>query len=138
LIAFTLAGAALMGAEDRDGRAAAPASQATVLKREAIGPITGAEASLVRVDYPPGAASKPHRHPGPVLGYVLTGKIEFQVEGQPKQILKAGDSFFEPAGKSHLVSRNASATEPAALLAYLLGPAGEPLTTPIDGDHTRK
>jgi quercetin dioxygenase-like cupin family protein len=126
-------------AEERhDAAPAAPASHATVLLRKPIGAIEAAEANLVRVDYPPGGASKPHRHPGPVLGYVLSGTVEFQVEGEPKRILKAGDTFFEPAGKSHLVSRNASATEPASLIAYLLGPEGKPITTSLDGDVTRK
>jgi quercetin dioxygenase-like cupin family protein len=139
LIALMLAGTAMIASaeEKHDASPAAPASHATVLLRKPIGAIDAAEANLVRVDYPPGAASKPHRHPGPVLGYVLSGAIEFQVEGEPKRTLHAGNTFFEPAGKSHLISRNASTTEPASLIAYLLGPEDKPITTPLDGDITR-
>jgi hypothetical protein len=38
--------------------------------------------------------------------------------------------FYEPPGSTHEVSRNASQTEPAKLLALILAKKGEPLVTP--------
>lgn len=36
----------------------------------------------------------------------------------PAKVYRAGESFFEPPGSEHLVSENASASEPASLLAH--------------------
>ena len=44
------------------------------------------------------------------------------------KVYKAGESFFEPPGSEHLVSENASATEPASLLAVFVAPDGANLT----------
>ena len=39
----------------------------------------------------------------------------------PKRVYRAGESFYEPPGSSHPVSRNASKTKPAKLLAVFVG-----------------
>jgi hypothetical protein len=39
-------------------------------------------------------------------------------------------TFFEPPGSDHLVSENASATEPASLLAIFIAEDGAVLTKP--------
>jgi len=44
-------------------------------------------------------------------------------------VYRAGDSFFEPPGSEHLLSENASATEPASLLAVHIADDGAGLTT---------
>lgn len=64
------------------------------------------KATLIEVTLDPLAASPPHRHPGPVSGYVLEGTLEFQIGDQPLQTLKPGDTFFEPAMILHRVTRN--------------------------------
>jgi len=66
-------------------------------------------ATTLEVTFEPGAASAPHRHPGPVFGYVLEGELEFQAGDAPARRLKAGDTFYEPAMVLHAVSRNPSA-----------------------------
>jgi quercetin dioxygenase-like cupin family protein len=76
--------------------------------------------TLVEVEYPPGGGGKPHRHPGPVIGYVLQGAIEIQIDEGPIKTYRQGETFYEPARALHKVSRNASRTEPARLLAYML------------------
>ena len=60
----------------------------------------GAHAMTVVIDYPPGSAgAPPHRHPGgPAFGYVLDGEMLFELEGQPPQVLRAGEAFWEPGG----------------------------------------
>jgi quercetin dioxygenase-like cupin family protein len=83
------------------------------------------------VDYPPGAKSTVHHHAGSVFAYVLTGKIRSQNSATgAARIYKAGESFYEPAGSDHLVSENASASEPASLLAIHVAKDGAVLTKP--------
>ena len=72
---------------------------------------------------------KAHRHPGSVYVYVTKGTIRFGIEGQPVQLVHAGESFFEPAGTLHTVAENVSATEPASAIAVLIVPDGAPLTS---------
>jgi quercetin dioxygenase-like cupin family protein len=56
---------------------------------------------------------------------VLSGAVrsENSATGRAK-VYKAGESFFEPSGSEHLVSENASATEPASLLAVFVADDG--------------
>ena len=70
-----------------------------------------------------------HRHPGSVYVYVTEGTVRLGVEGQPVQVVKAGGSFFEAVGAHHIVSENASATEPARAIAVMIVPDGAPLVT---------
>ncbi len=59
----------------------------------------GAHAMTQLIELPPADEGlAPHRHSGPVFGYVLDGKILFELEGdEPRQIV-AGESFWEPGG----------------------------------------
>lgn len=83
------------------------------------------------VDYPPGGKSTVHHHAGSVFAYVLTGRIRSQNSATgAARIYKAGETFFEPAGSDHLVSENASASEPASLLAIHIAEDGAVLTKP--------
>jgi quercetin dioxygenase-like cupin family protein len=70
-----------------------------------------------------------HRHPGSVYVYVTDGAVRLGVEGQPVQVVKAGDSFFEPVGAHHIITENASTTESARMIAVMIVPDGAPLTT---------
>jgi quercetin dioxygenase-like cupin family protein len=105
-------------------------SKVTTLLRQVLPGKGDDEATMVTVEYAPSARSDPHRHPGPVFGYILEGSIEFQVEGSPLTTYKQGQVFYEPPGQIHLVSRNASATQPAKLLAFLIAKKGEPVRLP--------
>jgi len=82
------------------------------------------------VDYEPGGVSKPHRHPGFVLGYVLEGEVRFQLKGGQERICKTGEMFYEPPGSVHLVSANASSTNKARLLAMVFAEKGQMLSMP--------
>ncbi len=81
-----------------------------------------ARASTVEVTLRPKDASLPHRHPGPVYGYVLEGEYEFKVEGKPLRLLKAGDTFYEPIMALHEVSRNPSSETITRVLAIVVHP----------------
>ena len=85
------------------------------------------------VDYPPGASSVPHRHARSafIYAYVLSGAIRSQVDDEPVRVYRPGETWFERPGAYHRVSENASATEPARLLAVLVvDVADEPLVIP--------
>ena len=81
-----------------------------------------AKATTVEVMLGPGQESLPHRHPGPVFGYVLEGEYEWAADDQPARTLKAGDTFYEPGGCLHRVSRNPGKGR-TRVLAVVLHPA---------------
>jgi quercetin dioxygenase-like cupin family protein len=85
--------------------------------------------SLVEVSYPPGTGSPPHVHANGVMAFVVAGTIVSKVGDGPEQTFHAGDAWWEPEGAIHRVSRNASSTESATLLAIYIAPKG---TTPAD------
>jgi quercetin dioxygenase-like cupin family protein len=79
----------------------------------------------------PGNGSTPHRHPGHhTFGYVLEGTYEVQVDDGPVRQLKAGESFYEPPGSLHAVSRNPSSDRPVRYLVIMVSDPTKPRTTP--------
>jgi quercetin dioxygenase-like cupin family protein len=106
--------------------------------KEAIKPVAseklpnvpGKSISAIVVSYGPGGKSKAHKHAGSVLAFVLSGEIRSENSATgPVKVYKAGEAFFEPAGSKHLVSENASESEPASLLAIFVADDGAKLTT---------
>jgi quercetin dioxygenase-like cupin family protein len=92
--------------------------------------VPGKSVSAVAVNYAPGGKSGPHHHAGSVLVYVLSGAIRSENSATgPAKVYQAGKTFFEPPGSEHLVSENASTTEPASLLAIFIADDGAELTT---------
>jgi quercetin dioxygenase-like cupin family protein len=89
------------------------------------------QAVLVEVSYGPGESSLPHSHPCAVIGYVVEGALRTQVKGEPETTYKAGESFYEAPNGVHLVSANASSTEPAKLVAYLICDRATPLSIDV-------
>jgi len=81
-----------------------------------------AKATAVEVTLGPGESDAPHRHPGPGFGYVLEGEYEWAIDDNPAKVLKAGDTFYEPAGCLHRVSRNPAAKGKTRLLAWVIHP----------------
>ena len=81
-----------------------------------------AKASFVEVTIEPGQQGVSHRHPGPGLVYVLEGEYELGIDDQPTKLLKAGDTFYEPTGCCHRVSRNPSTKTRTRLIAVVLHP----------------
>lgn len=94
--------------------------------------------TLVEVNYGPGEASPPHSHPCAVLGYVVDGHLRMQIRGEREITYRAGESFYEAPNGVHLVSANASSTEPAKLLAYLICDHDAPLSVDMsEGPHQK-
>lgn len=81
-----------------------------------------AKATTVEVTLEPGQDSPPHRHPGPVFGYILEGEYEWAIDDQPARTLQVGDTFYEPTGCLHRVSKNPSTKGKTRVLAVLLVP----------------
>jgi quercetin dioxygenase-like cupin family protein len=94
----------------------------------------GKRMTVVTVNYAPGQKSGPHHHAGSAFLYarVLSGQIRSQVEGQDAaaRVYGAGEGWTEGPNAHHLVSENASATEPASLLVVFVADDGATLTTP--------
>jgi quercetin dioxygenase-like cupin family protein len=89
------------------------------------------DATIVEVTYEPGGANAAHRHPCPVIGYVLEGGLRMQVKGQPETIYTAGETFYEAPTDVHLVSANASQEKPARFLAYFVCDHPTPFSIPV-------
>jgi quercetin dioxygenase-like cupin family protein len=94
--------------------------------------VPGKRVTIVRVFYGPGGFTRAHRHAGTVTAYITKGEIRSQLGGGPLETFKAGQTFFEPPGSTHLVSANASNTEPAELIAVFVADEGAQLTTFIE------
>ena len=111
-------------------RAAEPGDQIKVVGVEKLPNVPGKSITAILVSYAPGARSGKHHHAGSVFAYVLSGAIRSENSATgPARVYQAGESFFEPPGSEHLVSANASATEPASLLAVFVADDGAELTT---------
>src|SRR5437870_9251109 len=96
--------------------------------------LDGWEVTVNYVDYAPGRVGAPHHHPGFVLAYVLEGTVVAKISGQGEEkTYTAGQMFYEQPGATHEVSKNASQTEPARLLAMIFAKKGATLTTPVQG-----
>ena len=94
--------------------------------------VPGKRVTIVRVFYGPGGFTRAHQHAGSVTAYITKGEISSQLAGGPVETFKVGQSFFEPPGATHLVSANASNTEPAELIAVFVADEGAQLTTFIE------
>ncbi|WP_421546992.1 cupin domain-containing protein [Pseudomonas sp. QD4] len=103
-----------------------------ILQEQALSNMPGKKALMLTVDYAPGQATVPHRHAGAAMAYVLQGAITSRVNDQPAITYKAGQSWFEPAGSRHPVSSNASQTEPAKLLVFMLMDEQDAVLTPLE------
>jgi len=80
-----------------------------------------ATATVVEVTIEPGQAGLPHRHPGSAIGYVVEGEYELGIDDQPTKVIKAGETFYEPIGCLHRVSKNPGKVR-TRLIAVVLHP----------------
>jgi quercetin dioxygenase-like cupin family protein len=109
--------------------------------QQTISNIPGKSLIALIVDYTPGGASPSHVHAKSafIFGYVLSGEIESQVNDGPRRVYRAGESFYETPGSRHPVSRNASKTKPARLLAmFVVDTDEQELTTSVAQDSSSR
>src|SRR3954462_1303392 len=109
-------------AADQDHHEAVKVTQLS--QRDIIEKLDGkaASATVVEVTFEPGEKNSPHHHTGPVFGYVLEGEYEHALNDEPVKKYKAGDTFYEPSGSVHQVTRNPSGKTRTRLLAVIIHP----------------
>jgi quercetin dioxygenase-like cupin family protein len=133
LFAELLASGGLADAQTQTGQAAPAGPPAPPVFKHDLPNLTmdDWEVTVSYVDYAPGRVGAPHRHPGFVLAYVLEGAVIAKISGQGEEnTYTAGQMFYEQPGATHEVSKNASQTQPARLLAMIFAKKGSTLTTP--------
>jgi quercetin dioxygenase-like cupin family protein len=115
-------GVAVTFAADHDHHEAVKVTQLS--QRDIIEKLDGksVSATVLEVTFEPGQKDTPHRHAGPVIGYVLEGEYEWAIGDQPAKTLKTGDTFYEPTGCFHRVSKNPAAKGNTRVLAVVLHP----------------
>jgi quercetin dioxygenase-like cupin family protein len=128
--AIAVAAAAMIahGAPASDVHDATPPQETTTRIFERDLPNAPGKALVaVEVVYPPGGASPSHTHAESsfIYAYVLSGAIVSAVDDEAPRVYRAGQSWHELPGARHRVSRNASRTEPARLLAIFVVNPGE-------------
>ena len=107
-----------------------------LLTRDLAG-LAGKEAVMLTVEMAPGQASKPHRHDANVFVYVLEGTLTMQVKGGAPVTLHPGDTYYESPTDVHTVSQNASKTEPAKFLVFIVKDKGTPVTRPVTAEELK-
>ena len=124
LAGFSLAGSA----------AFAQQSKVTPAFKEEIANIPGKSLTAVLVEYAPGGKTPSHHHAKSafISAYVISGAVRSQVDDGPVQTFKAGEHFTEKPGARHVVSENASDTEPAKILAIFVVDSSETALTMMD------
>jgi quercetin dioxygenase-like cupin family protein len=90
--------------------------------------VAGREAVVVRADFDPDGIVGRHTHPGEESSYILEGTVQLDIDGKPSVTLKAGDTFFIPAGVIH-AAKNTGKTQAKVLATYIVE-KGKPLATP--------
>jgi quercetin dioxygenase-like cupin family protein len=100
----------------------APGAKVSVVADHELPNVPRKSMRAVLVEYAPGAGSPSHRHPTSAFIYarVLEGAISSKVNDEPERTYQTGESWTEKPGDHHQVSKNASATEPAKLLAIFV------------------
>ncbi|SOY85520.1 cupin domain-containing protein [Cupriavidus taiwanensis] len=112
--------------------AAPPEVVVQSLATKALPDYAGKEVQMITVEYPPGGFDPVHRHDAHAFVYVLEGSIVMGVKGGKEVTLKAGETFYEGPDDLHTVGRNASKTEPAKFVVFLLKKQGAPIFTPVN------
>jgi len=103
-----------------------PGIKRTLMQKNDLG--DNREVILGLAEIAPGGAAGRHSHPGVETGYVLEGTTSLEIDGEAPRLMKAGDSYFIPAGKIH--DAKAVGDKPAKVLATYVVEKGKPLATP--------
>lgn len=101
------------------------------LMTKALADYPGKEAVMLEVTYPPGGGDPVHKHDAHGFIYVLEGSIVMGVRGSESVTLTPGQVFYEGPDDIHAVGHNASQTEPARFVVFLLKNSDKPILTPV-------
>ena len=112
---------------------------AVTILQEAMPPFIpeGAHVMTALVEFPPGdPGSPPHRHSGPVVGYMLEGEMRFEIEGEPERVIRAGETFWEPGGDViHYSDGNNRSDIPLRYLVTMICDPGQPMLVVVEDDE---
>jgi quercetin dioxygenase-like cupin family protein len=89
------------------------------------------EVLVLEIDLAPGdPGSPPHRHSGPVFGYVVEGELLFRLEDEDERVVRAGEGFWEPGGDViHYKAANNRPDRPTRFVAIIVGERGRAAMT---------
>ena len=87
--------------------------------------VPGREVIQVLVEFGPGVTAVRHSHPGEELVYVTEGALEYELDGRPPIVVKAGEVLFIPDGTPHAV-KNVGTSRAVELATYIVE-KGKPL-----------
>ena len=93
---------------------------------------SGKEVLMITVEHAPGGSSAVHRHSAHAYVYVLEGSVVMQLKGGKQVTLTPGQTFYEGPDDVHVVDRNASKTNPAKFLVFLIKDKGAPVLVPVE------
>jgi quercetin dioxygenase-like cupin family protein len=114
------------------GTAMAQQAKVTPLMSKDLTENPGKEALMITVEYAPGGSDPIHRHNAQAFVYVLEGSIVMQVKAGKQVTLTPGQTFYEGPDDVHVVGRNASRTEPAKFVVFLIKDKGAPVLVPVE------
>jgi quercetin dioxygenase-like cupin family protein len=103
----------------------------TSLMSKVMTDVSGKEGLMIAVEYPPGGSDPIHRHNAHAFLYVLEGSVVMQVKGGKQVTLTPGQTFYEGSNDVHIVGRNASKTQPAKFVVFLVKDKGAPVLVPV-------
>lgn len=112
------------------GALLAQEAKVTPLLSKDLTNLAGKEGLMISVEYPPGSSDPIHRHFAHAFVYVLEGSIVMQVRGGKETTLMPGQTFYEGPDDVHVVGRNASQTQPAKFIVFLVKDKGAPVVVP--------
>jgi quercetin dioxygenase-like cupin family protein len=121
IVAATVAGMVVISAQQ-------PGFSRTTLQQADLS-TPGREVVQAIAEFQPGATVGWHTHPGEEAGYLLEGSFLFEVEGKPAVTLKAGQTFFVPAGVVHNATNHG--TIRTRVLATYIVEKGKPVATAV-------
>ena len=113
------------------GTAMAEEPKVTPLMSKDLAESPGREVLMLTVEHAPGGSSAIHRHNAHAFVYVLEGAVVMQLKGGQHVSLTPGQTFYEGPDDVHVVDRNASATNPAKFLVFLIKDKGAPALVPV-------
>ena len=114
------------------GTAIAQPPKVTSLMSKDLPESPGKELLMITVEHAPGGSSPVHRHNAQAMVYVLEGSVVMQVKGGKEVTLTPGDTFYEGPDDVHVIDRNASSTNPAKFVVFMIKDKGAPALMPIE------
>ena len=113
------------------GTLMAQEAKVTSLMSKDLAENPGNELLMITVEHAPGGSSPIHRHNAHAMVYVLEGSVVMQLKGGKQVTLTPGQTFYEGPDDVHVVDRNASTTQPAKFLVFLIKDKGAPALVPV-------